>query len=61
MTTLQQLQVAPGVGLYDWIGEGLFQAAVPGPIGSLLCAIAYTLVCWLVGYGLDRRQIVVRL
>jgi predicted acyltransferase len=61
VTTLQQVQVAPGVGVYDWIGERLFQAAVPGPVGSLLCAIAYTLVCWLVGYVLDRRNIVVRL
>jgi predicted acyltransferase len=61
VTTLQQVQVAPGVGVYDRIGERLFQAAVPGPVGSLLCAIAYTLVCWLVGYVLDRRNIVVRL
>ncbi|HLZ73642.1 acyltransferase family protein [Phenylobacterium sp.] len=61
VTTLQQAEVAPGVGLYDWVGETLFQAAVPGPIGSLLCAIAYTLVCWLLGYVLDRRGVVVKL
>ncbi len=61
VTTLQQVQVSPGVGLYDWVGETLFQAAVPGPIGSLLCAIAYTLVCWLLGYILDRRGVVVKL
>jgi predicted acyltransferase len=61
VTTLQLVQIAPGVGLYDWIGERLFQAAVPGPVGSLLCAIAYTLVCWLVGYVLARRNVVVRL
>jgi predicted acyltransferase len=61
VTTLQQIQVAPGVGLYDWVGETLFQAAVPGAIGSLLCAIAYTLVCWLLGWALDRRGVVVKL
>ena len=60
VTTLQQVQVAPSVGAYDWIGERLFQAAVPGPVGSLLCAIAYTLVCWLLGYVLDRRRIAIR-
>ena len=61
VTTLQQVQVAPGVGLYDWVGVNLFQAAVPGPIGALLCAIGYTLVCWLLGYVLDRRGVVVKL
>jgi len=61
VTTLQQVQVTPGVGVYDWIGQHVFQAAVPGPVGSLLCAIAYTLTCWLLGYVLFRRKIVIRL
>jgi predicted acyltransferase len=61
VTTLQKIEVAPDVGVYDWIGANLFQVAAPGPVGSLLCAIAYMLVCWLLGYILDRRRIVVRL
>jgi len=61
VTTLQRIEVAPGAGVYDWIGANLFQAAAPGPLGSLLCAIAYMLTCWLLGYVLDRRRIVVRL
>jgi predicted acyltransferase len=60
VVTLGLIEVAPGVGLYDWIGLDLFQPLAPGPLGSLLCATAYMLVCWLVGYLLDRRQIVVR-
>ena len=61
VTTLHQVQVAPGVDPYDWVGVSLFQAAVPGPVGSLLCAIAYTLVCWTLGWLLDRRGVVVKL
>jgi predicted acyltransferase len=61
VTTLRQFEVAPGVDPYDWVGVNLFQAAVPGPLGSLLCAIAYTLVCWLLGYILDRGGMVVKL
>jgi predicted acyltransferase len=61
VVTLQQIEVAPGVGVYDWVGASLFQAAVPGPLGSLLCATAYMLACWLLGYILDRRGIIVRL
>jgi predicted acyltransferase len=61
VTTLQQIRVAPDVGVYDWIGVNLFQATAPGPFGSLLCAIAYMLACWLLGFALDRARIIVRL
>ncbi|THD59138.1 heparan-alpha-glucosaminide N-acetyltransferase domain-containing protein [Phenylobacterium sp.] len=61
VTTLQTIEVAPDVGVYDWIGVNVFQAAVPGPVGALLCAIAYTLACWLLGLVLAWRRIVVRL
>lgn len=61
VVTLQRIEVASGVGSYDWVGASLFQAAVPGPVGSLLCAIAYMLACWFLGYILDRRGIIVRL
>jgi predicted acyltransferase len=61
VTTLQQFDLGPGVGVYDWIGVKLFQALAPGPVGSLLCAIAYMLACWLPGYILARRRIVLRL
>jgi predicted acyltransferase len=61
VTTLQQIEVAPGVGVYDWVGVKLFQALAPGPVGALLCAIAYMLACWLLGYVLDRRRIILRL
>jgi predicted acyltransferase len=61
VTTLQQIEVAPGAGVYDWVGVKLFQALAPGPVGALLCAIAYMLACWLLGYVLDRRRIILRL
>jgi predicted acyltransferase len=60
VTTLRQFEVAPGVDPYDWVGLQ-FQALAPGALGSLICAIAYTAVCWLLGYVLDRRDIVVKL
>ena len=61
VNTLGQVEIAPGVGVYDWIGENIFQAAIPGPLGSLICAVAYTLVCWSLGWLMDRRGIVVKL
>lgn len=43
-----------------WINTVFFQAIAPGPIGSLLFAISFMLVCWLVGYVLDRKKIYIR-
>jgi alpha-N-acetylglucosaminidase len=61
VVTLQLVHVAPGMGLYDWAGIAVFQAVAPGPFGSLLCALAYTLVCWLLAWWMDRRRIYIRL
>jgi predicted acyltransferase len=61
VVSLGLVQIAPGVGIYDWIGLNVFQALAPGPWGALLCAIAYTLVCWSLGWVLDRRGVVVKL
>ena len=61
VTTLQLIRVTPDQGLYDWVGIHLFQAVVPGAVGSLLCAIAYMLVCWLLGFVLDRKNIIIKI
>ncbi|ESQ85039.1 hypothetical protein AEAC466_04855 [Asticcacaulis sp. AC466] len=60
VTVLQLIKVN-GEGLYDWVGIHVFQQVIPGAIGSLACAIAYMLVCWLVGYGLDRKNIIIKI
>jgi len=61
VVVLGMIEVQPGAGVYDWIGVHVFQAMVPGAVGSLLCAVAYMLVCWLLGYVMDRKGIVVKL
>jgi len=61
VVVLGMIEVAPGVGVYKWIGVHVFQAMAPGAFGSLLCAVAYMLVCWLLGYAMARRGVVVKL
>ncbi|WP_443751272.1 acyltransferase family protein [Asticcacaulis solisilvae] len=61
VTVLQLIKAPDGKGLYDWIGLHLFQAVAPGPVGALLCAIAYMLACWLFGYALDRNRILIKI
>ena len=45
----------------SWVGVHVFQRVAPGALGSSSAAVAFTLVCWLVGYAMDRRRIYVRL
>ncbi|GAA0527645.1 putative acyltransferase [Rhizomicrobium palustre] len=46
---------------YQWLGVAVFQRLAPGALGSLLCAIAFTLLCWLFGYILYRQRLYIRL
>lgn len=54
------VRMQPGQSFYEWINTVLYQAIAPGAIGSLLFALSYMLLCWLVGYILDKRKIYVR-
>ncbi len=46
-------------GLPEW-GQSFYQDIAPGKVGSLLFAMSFMLLCWLVGYVLDRKKIYIR-
>lgn len=48
------------VSFFDWINTSFYQVIAPGAIGSLLFAISYMLICWVVGKILDKRGIYIR-
>lgn len=50
----------PSLHFNKWINLKFYQVVAPGPLGSLLFALSFMLVCWLVGYILDKRKIYVR-
>jgi predicted acyltransferase len=52
--------IFPKLHFNKWINLTFYQVVAPGPVGSLLFALSFMLVCWLVGYILDRRKIYVR-
>ncbi|WP_423148646.1 acyltransferase family protein [Rubrolithibacter danxiaensis] len=54
------ITVAPHTGLFKWLGINVFQTIAPGPLGSLLFALFYMLLCWSIGWILDRKKIYVR-
>ena len=46
--------------LYGKINTVFFQAIAPGAIGSLLFAVCYMLLCWSIGWWLNKRKIYIR-
>ena len=61
ITVIYMIHVAPGKGLFQAINTSIFQAIAPGSLGSFLFAITYMLVCWLVGWWLDKRKIYIKI
>lgn len=61
LATVLHMIPAGATNVLDWVGIHFFQTIAPGALGSLLGAIAFTMVCWLVGFAMDRQRIYVRL
>lgn len=59
VTVLYMIQIEPHVSVYNWLFLHLFSYATPY-LGSFIQAVCYMLVCWSVGYFLDKRKIYVR-
>ena len=53
--------VSKDVVVIDWLNQHIFQVIAPGAIGCLLFAIFYTMICWCVGWVMDKKKIYVRL
>jgi predicted acyltransferase len=45
---------------YGWINQHFFQVIATGSVGSLLFAICFMLMCWLLAWILDKRKIYIR-
>lgn len=58
--SLYMIPAGGGERLFGWLNSHLVQPVVPGAVGSLLFALAFMLLCWSVGWALDRRKIYVR-
>jgi predicted acyltransferase len=60
ITAINLIPAGGDHGLYGWVGIEVFQRVAPGALGSLLCAFAYTMVCWAVGWWMDRKGLVLK-
>ena len=59
VTVLYMIPVAPKLSLFRWMYANIFSHA-GAYLGSLLFAIAYMMVCWSIGYWLDKRKIYIK-
>jgi predicted acyltransferase len=60
ITVLNLIRMPSGDNFHVWINKIFFQAIAPGAIGSFLFAICYMLLCWVIGYWLDKKKVYVR-
>lgn len=61
LTALQVIWVAPKISFYDWVNKVFYQPLFPGPLGTLVFAICYMLLCWLVAYVMDKKKIYIKI
>jgi len=54
------VQVGPDQNFYSWINLVFFQAVAPGAVGSLLFALSFMMLCWLVGWWMDKKGIYIK-
>jgi predicted acyltransferase len=58
--TFNLIRDEDGRSLTAVISKDFFQKITPGAWGALLYSIALMMVCWLVGYIMDKRKVYVR-
>ena len=57
---LFMIHISPQESLFQYINRIIFQVTAPGPFGSFLFATTYMLVCWSIGWLLNKRKIYVK-
>ena len=57
---LFMIHVGPHETLFSAINSHFFQVVAPGSFGSFLFAVCYMLLCWSIGWWLNKRKIYVK-
>lgn len=61
LTVFQTIWVKPQLSFYDWINQVFYQKLFPGAFGTLVFALCYMMLCWLVAYMLDKKKIYIKI
>ncbi|MFT4203181.1 MAG: DUF5009 domain-containing protein [Chitinophagaceae bacterium] len=60
IVVLSMIEIAPGINLYEWCFLRVFSHLTPY-VGAFVQSVAYMLVCWSLGWWMDRRKLYVKL
>lgn len=60
VTIMYMVMVKPGESSHIWINKHFFQVIAPGSLGSFLFALVYMLMCWMVGWWLNKKRIYIK-
>ncbi|SDE84762.1 Predicted acyltransferase [Pricia antarctica] len=59
--SLRTIQVGNGKDAFEWVSEVIFQSIFPGSFGAFITGIVFMLVCWALGWWMDKNRIYIRL
>jgi len=59
--SLRQIKTKSGLDTFEWVSEKVFQYIFPGSFGSFVTALAFMLLCWLLGWWLDKKRIYIKI
>ncbi|WP_111307900.1 acyltransferase family protein [Confluentibacter sediminis] len=58
---LRLIPTSSGLDVFEWVSESIFQKIFPGSFGSLMTAIAFMLLCWSIGWWLNKKRIYIKI
>lgn len=59
--SLRNINTPSGLDAFEWVSERIFQSISPGSFGALETALVFMMLCWLLGWWLDKRKIYIKL
>ena len=57
---LYQVNVSRKQSVFSWLNNVFYQRIAHGPVGSLFFALSFMMLCWSVGWWLDKRKVYIR-
>lgn len=58
---LRLIPVGSGLDVFSWVSEKVFRTVFPGPFGSLVTALAFMMLCWALGWWLNKKRIYIKI
>tara|TARA_R110000868_G_scaffold92561_2_gene256832 strand:+ start:208 stop:1338 length:1131 start_codon:yes stop_codon:yes gene_type:complete len=59
--TLRLIPVGSDRDAFEWVSEKIVQEIFPGSFGALITAIIFMLLCWVVGWWLNKKRIYIKI